>query len=156
MASPQLLSGARGVLKVNNNAAIAFVTNVNVNRQANVRAVHTFGSPAARSVEPLSTGVSLNVGKVIPMNSTTGGSIADRTSDIGIGVEAVISQMLTADDITITLMDSVTDQTVSDVRHCRFAGSSLNLSAQQLAQGSFSMVGLYDQAGGQVADPVGL
>jgi hypothetical protein len=154
VATPQLLSGARGVLKINNGSAVAFVTNVSVNRQASVRAVHTFGSPAARSVEPLSTGVSLSIGKVIPMNNPQGGAV--NTSDIAMGVESVISQMLEASDITITLMDTVTDQIIADVRHCRFAGGSMSLSAQQLAQGSISLVGIYDSAGGQIADPVGL
>jgi hypothetical protein len=152
--SPQLLSGARGLLYINNLRLIAFVTNVSVNRQASVRAVHTFGSPAARSVEPLSTGVSLTIGKVIPMNTPSGGAV--NTSDIAMGIESVITDMLTASDITVTLLDQVTGQIVSDVRHCRFSGGSMNLSAQQLAQGSISLVGIYDAAGGQVADPVGL
>jgi hypothetical protein len=152
--SPQLFSGARGLLKVNNGSAIAFVTQVNVNRQANVRAVHTFGSPAARSVEPLSTGVSLSIGKVIPMNTPSGAPV--NSSDIAMGIESTINQMLSASDISITLMDSVTDQVIADIRHCRFAGGSLNLSAQQLAQGNISLVGIYDAAGGQIADPVGL
>jgi hypothetical protein len=151
---PQLLSGARGALKINNGPAIAFVTDVNVNDQANVRAVHTFGAAHARSVEPLSTGVNVSIGKVIPMNRPDGTPV--NTSNIAMGIESVISQMLTAEDMTVTLFDTVTDQVVADVRNCRFAGGSLGLSAQQLAQGRLQLVGIYNAAGGNVADPVGL
>jgi hypothetical protein len=154
LALPQLFSGARGVLKINNGTAIGYVTDVNVTVQANVRAVHTFGAANARSVEPLSTGVSLSIGKVIPMNKPDG--TAANTSNIAIGIESVISQMLSASDMTITLMDQVTDQVVNDIRNCRFAGGSTNLSAQQIAQGRIQMVGLYDAAGGNIPDPIGL
>jgi hypothetical protein len=155
MARPQLLSGARGQLKINSGTAIAYVTDVNVNVQANVRAVHTFGAPHARSVEPLSTGVTLSIGKVIPMNNVDGTKKVN-TSNIAMGIEAVIQNMLTAEDITVTLMDSVTDQVVADVRNCRFAGSTLGLSAQQIAQGRINLVGIYDAAGGNTPNDIGL
>jgi hypothetical protein len=151
---PQLLTGARGVIKINNGAAIGYVTNVSVNAGANVRAVHTFGAANARSVEPLSTSCSATIGKVIPLNSTTGAAV--NTSNIAMGIESVISQMLSSNDFTLQLMDTETDQVVANLQNCRFAGSSMNLSAQQLAQGNIQIVAIYDQAGGNIADPVGL
>jgi hypothetical protein len=154
MSLPQLFSGARGVLKINNGSAIGFVTDVNVQNGANVRAVHCFGAANAKSVEPLSTNVSVSIGKVIPMNNPTGGAV--NTSNIALGIENVIGQMLKASDISIQLMDQVTDQIVADIRNCRFAGGSTNLSAQQIAQGRIQLVGLYDAAGGNIPDAIGL
>jgi hypothetical protein len=135
-------------------AAVAFVTDVNVNIQANVRPVHTFGASNARSVEPLSTGVTLSIGRVIPINKADGSAV--NTSDIAIGVEPVISLMLAAEDVSIALVDKLTGVTVADVKNCRFAGRSLNLSAQQIAQERIQLIGIYDAAGGQTPDDIGL
>jgi len=153
MARPQLFSGARGSLKVDGRT-LAFVTDVNINVQANVRPVHTFGAPNARSIEPLSTGVTVSLGKVFPVNATDGTVV--NTSSIAIGIEPIISLMLAAEDIIISLQDKLTGVTVADVKNCRFAGRSLTLSAQQIAQERIQLVGIYDAAGGQTVDTIGL
>lgn len=154
MSRPQLLTGARGLLRINGGSPLGVVTDVNVNRATNVRAVHTCGSPNARSVEPLSNGVSVSIGRVFPMNDPTGKSVD--SSDIALGIESIITQMLTAEDITVTLEDGPTGRLAADVRHCRFAGGSLGLSAQQLAQGRINLVGIFDAAGQNVANDIGL
>lgn len=153
MARPQLFSGARGALRVNN-VTQAFVTDVSVNVTSTVRPVHTFGASNARSVEPLSTGVSLSIGRVIPVNRADGTPV--NTSDISIGIEPIISLMLAAEDITVSLTDKLTGVTVADIKNCRFSGRSLNLSAQQIAQERIQLVGIYDAAGGQTPDGIGL
>lgn len=153
MARPQLFSGARGILQING-GTLAFVTDVNVNIQANVRPIHTFGASNARSIEPLSTGVTVSLGRVIPVNTSDGTPV--NTSDIAIGVEPIISLMLSAEDIVISLLDKLTGVTIADVKNCRFAGRSLNLTAQQIAQERIQLVGIYDAAGGQTPDPIGL
>lgn len=153
MARPQLFSGARGSLRVNG-ATLAFVTDVTVNVTANVRPVHTFGAPNARSVEPLSTSVNLTIGRVIPVNRADGSAV--NTSNIAIGIEPIISLMLAAEDISVSLLDKLTGITVVDVKNCRFAGSSKNLSAQQIAQERIQLIGIYDAAGGQTPDAIGL
>jgi len=150
---PQLFSGARGVLTIDGKP-YAFITDVSVNIQANVRPVHTFGSPAARSVEPLSTGASVSIGRVYPVNDKTGAPV--NTSDIASGIEPVISVLLAAEDITVTLKDKLTGATIADVRNCRFAGRSLSVAAQQVAQERIQLVGIFDAAGGNISDPVGL
>ena len=152
---PQLFSGARGQLKVNGQL-IAFVTDVSVNVQANVRAVHTFGAPNARSVEPLSYGVNVTIGRVIPVNKPDGTAVDTSTiSNNFAGIEPVINQMLFAEDITVSLLDSLTDQTVADVRNCRFSGRTLNLSAQQIANERIQLVGIFD-AKDNTDDGIGL
>jgi hypothetical protein len=141
---PQLFSGARGQLFVNN-TLIGFVTDVSVNVQANVRAVHTFGAPNARSVEPLSYGVNVTIGTVVPVNKPDGSPVdASPISAAFGGIEPVISQMLLAEDITITLQDKLTNQTIAQVRNCRFAGDTLNLAAQQIANRRIQLVGIFD------------
>lgn len=150
---PQLFSGARGVLYINN-VAHAFVTDVSVQISANVRPVHTFGAATARSVEPLSTGVSVSLGRVYPVNAADGTAID--TSDIAVGIEPVISQMLLAEDIMVELRDRITGATVAKINHCRFAGRSLSVAAQQIAQERIQLVGIFDGAGGNTSDNVGL
>jgi hypothetical protein len=142
--TPQLFSGARGILQVNGQT-IAFITDVSVSIQANVRAVHTFGAANARSVEPLSYGCNVTIGRVIPVNTTAGAAVDTSTiSPAFNGIEPVISQMLYAEDIEISLLDSITNQTVADIRNCRFSGRTLNLSAQQIANERIQLVGIYD------------
>lgn len=153
MSRPQLFSGARGVLKIDGRT-LAFITDVSINITSNVRPVHTFGAPNARSVEPLSTGASVSIGRVIPVNRADGSAV--NTSDIANGIEPVIALMLAAEDITVSLQDKLTGVTVADVKNCRFAGRSLNLSASQIAQERIQLVGIYDAAGGQTPDQIGL
>jgi hypothetical protein len=150
---PQLFSGARGLLAVDGRV-LGFVTDVSVNIQANVRPVHTFGAPNARSVEPLSTGASLSIGRVFPMNKPDGSVV--NTSDIVLGIEPIINLMLASEDISISLTDKITGRVVADVKNCRFAGRSLNLSASQIAQERIQLVGIYDAAGGNTPDAIGL
>lgn len=150
---PQLFSGARGSLKINGTTK-AFVTDVTVTVQSNVRPVHTFGASNARSVEPLSTGVSVSIGRVYPVNTTTGDPV--NTSNVAEGIEPVISLMLAAEDITVSLQDKLTGVTVADVKNCRFASGTTSVSAQQIAQSRIQLIGIYDAAGGQTPDNIGL
>lgn len=139
---PQLLSGARGQLRIGTKI-LAYVTDVSIDYQADVRAVHTFGSIAARSVEPLRAGpVSVTIGRVIPVNKGDGTAV--NTSAINEGIEPVITQMLSADDISIDLVDKITGGTIASVKNCRFAGRSMNLSASALASERLSLMGIYD------------
>lgn len=152
---PQLFSGARGQLKVNG-LLIAFVTDVSVNIQSNVRAIHTFGAANARSVEPLSYGANVTIGRVIPVNKPDGTAVNTSTvSQNFAGIEPVISQMLLAEDVTVSLLDALTNQTVAEVRNCRFAGRTLNLSAQQIANERIQLVGIFD-AKDNTDDGIGL
>lgn len=142
MSKPQLLSGARGQVKIGNKI-LAYVTDISISSNVNVRAVHTFGSLNARSVEPLQTGpVQITLGRVVPMNNPKGEAVD--TSNIAEGIEPVINQMLTADDISIDLIDRITGKTIASVKNCRFAGSSLNVPASQLATQRIQLMGIYD------------
>jgi hypothetical protein len=150
---PQLFSGARGLLLINGKP-MATVTNVNVSINDSVRAVHTFGAVNARSVEPLSTSASVSIGSVIPVNDPSGKPV--NSSAISAGIEPLIPQMLTAEDITVEVQDKITGQTVAAIRNCRFTNRTFNLSAQSLANASLSLVGIYDSVGGNSPDKLGL
>lgn len=145
---PQLLSGARGQVKVSGKI-LAYVTDVSIDAPAQVRAVHTFGSINARSVEPLQSGpCTVSLGRVIPVNKADGTPID--SSAIAENIEPTIIAMLTADDITVELTDKVTGKTYASVQNCRFAGRSFSLSASNLASERISLMGIYDAgAGGQ-------
>lgn len=139
---PQLLSGARGEILIGNKV-LAYVSDVSLDAPQNVRAVHTFGAVNAKSVEPLQAGpCTVTIGRVVPVNSSTGTAVD--SSAIAEGIEPVIGQMLTADDITVNLKDKITGQTYASVRNCRFAGRQLSVSASQLAQERLQLMGIYD------------
>jgi len=139
---PQLLSGARGEIRIAGKV-LAYVTDVSIDSPTSVRAVHTFGASNARSVEPLQTGpCSVTIGRVIPVNKSDGTAID--SSMIAAGIEPTILAMLTADDITVDLIDKVTGATYASVKNCRFAGRAFSLSAGQMASERISLMGIYD------------
>jgi hypothetical protein len=146
---PQLFSGARGKLIINGTTTIAYVTEVSVTVNSNVRAVHTFGAPNARSVEPLSTSCSVSIGRVVPVNKPTGE--AANTSAINNGIEPIINQMLYAEDISVELQDSITGATIASVKNCRFTGRTLSVGAGNIASERITLMGIYDSANGNTA-----
>lgn len=147
---PQLLSGARGQLKVNGKV-LAMVTDVSIDAPASVRAIHTFGALHARSVEPLQAGpCSVSIGRVIPMNDSKGAAVD--YSAIASGLESTISAMLTADDIEIELFDKLSQKSYAVVKNCRFAGRSVSVSAGNLASERISLMGIYDSASNNTVD----
>jgi hypothetical protein len=149
---PQLFSGARGELKINGEV-IAYVTEVSVTVNANVRAVHTFGAPNARSVEPLSTSCSVTIGRVIPVNKPDGSSV--NTSSIQNNIEPIINQMLFAEDIQVELQDRITKVTVANVKNCRFTGRSLSVGSGNIASERITLMGIYDAANGNTPTQLG-
>jgi hypothetical protein len=155
---PQLLSGARAEIKIGTET-IAFATDVSISLSHNVRPVHTFGAPNARSVEPLSVSpVQISVGRVFPVNKASAANQNDGKVDISTvtkGIEPAINQMLKADDIQIDLKDKITGATVATIKNCRFAGRSLSLSASQLATERLQFIGIYDAASGNTTDKLG-
>jgi hypothetical protein len=149
---PALFSGARGKIVIGGKA-MAFVTSVDVNVAENVRAVHTFGAPNARSVEPLSTTCSVSIGRVIPVNDGQGNPVD--TSAIASGIEPLITLMLQSEDVAVEIVDKITGRTVASIKNCRFAGRSMSVGAQGLASERISMVGIYDAAGNNTPDQLG-
>lgn len=152
---PQLLSGARGEVRVNGKV-LAYVTDVSIDAPQSVRGVHTFGAANARSIEPLSAGpCSVSLGRVIPMNKADGTPID--ASMIAEGIEPTLQQMLVSEDITIDLLDKITGKTIASVRNCRFAGRSMGLSASQLSNERIQLMGIYDSGrdGQNTPDQIG-
>jgi hypothetical protein len=150
---PQLLSGARGKVVVNGQT-LAFITDISVDAPQQVRSVHTFGSPAARSIEPLSAGpCTVTLGGVVPVNKPDGSRVD--SSAIGLGIEPMIQTLLTSDDITVELIDKITGATFASVRNCRFQNRSLSLGASALAQQRITLMGIYDAASGNSPGKLG-
>lgn len=152
-AKPQLFSGARGKLTIvglKGAVTIAYITEVSVTVNSNVRAIHTFGAPNARSVEPLSTSCSVSIGRVIPVNKPDGTSA--NTSSVNNGIEPIINEMLYAEDIQVQLVDRITGVTIADVKNCRFTGRTLSVGASNVATERITLVGIYDAANGNTAN----
>jgi hypothetical protein len=153
---PQLFSGSRGIMTViglNGTKTLLFITDLSISVTNSVRAPHTFGSPAARSTEPLSTSCNLSFGRVIPVN--TGAGAAVDSSMIAIGIEPLINQLTSAEDVQIMLNDEVTGATVANVLNLRFTGRTMTNAAGNLANERVTMIGIYDSASGNTAQ-VGL
>lgn len=157
MARPQLLSGARGVIKRYNPATqsfepIAFATDITVNVRVGNTPTYVMGRMNAGAIDPTSYDVDVSIGRVIPMNApnaqaSNAPSLAPRSQTvtaIGVGLETVVSQMVSAEDIVIAIQDKVTGKYVSAVRGCRFAGRGLRSGATDVGAESINFVGIYD------------
>jgi hypothetical protein len=144
---PQLLSGARGTLTIIGSAGaktLGFITDMSITITNNVRAVHTFGAPNARSTEPLSTSCSVSFGRVVPVNSPTGQNVD--SSMVAMGIEPLISEITTAEDVQVQLNDSVTGASIGNLLNCRFTGRTLSVAAGGVASERVNMIGIYDAA----------
>jgi len=148
---PQLLSGARGVVKINNTTVLAYCTDISIDVSHRVQPVHTFGSINARSVEPIQSGpCTVSIGRVIPVNDSVGNAV--NSSAIATGIEPVLNQMLGAEDITVDLIDKVTNVVYASIKNCRFTGRSLSLGTSGLANERLTLMGIYDSASGNSTD----
>jgi hypothetical protein len=160
---PQLLSGARGVFQKSNPQTgvletVAFVTNVSINRRVGTRVSYVIGRMNGAAHDPLSYDVDVSIGRVLPMNDVNGQSNGSWPSPVANGqasaaaaptmlvngLEPTIAKMTTDDDFVLAIFDAVTGQYVSSVKHCRYAGGSLGLSAGDIGNETLNYVGIYD------------
>jgi len=131
----------------------AYITDFSVSVQENVRQVITFGSPAARSIEPLSTSCSVRIGRVIPLNNADGTPV-----NAGVhqeGLVPTIQDMITAEDMTIEMIDKVTGAVLASVRNCRPTGHTLSMAGAAIGTQNLTFVGIYDSAGDNSPDKLG-
>lgn len=153
MASrPQLLSGARGLIK-NGSTVLAVATDITVNTRHNVRPTYTIGDMNASAIDTLSYDVDVSVGRVIPVNAKDSdanlqsGTETGRTGTITaieLGLETVIALMTSADDLNIVLQDRVTGATIASVKGCRFSGRTESMNATDIANERLNFTGIYD------------
>lgn len=165
---PQLFSGARALISYENSAGkiipMAIATDVSVNTRDNIRPSFVVGQLGPISLEPLSIDVDCSIGRLIPMNGA--GKTGDETGLPGrqpsedgppgdlkgkslvtamdLGLEERINQILTADSIKITIVDSITNKTIAVVREARFSGRSMSLNSSDIGNERMNFVGIYD------------
>lgn len=150
MARPQLLSGARGLIKrYNPNTQqfepLAFATDISVNVRIGNNPTYVMGNMNPRMIDPISYDVDVSVGRVIPMNAPDNSNPRSSTvTAIGIGLETIIAQMVSAEDIVISLQDKVTGKHLTSVHGCRFAGRNIRAGATDIGAESINFVGIYD------------
>jgi hypothetical protein len=150
MAQPQLVSGARGLIQLFNPTnqqfeTIAFSTDINVDVRVGVQQTFVMGRTNAGAIDTLAYDVTVSVGRVIPVNSP--GSLDPRTKGataISAGLETVIAQMVSAEDLSIALLDRVTNKYIVSVKGCRFSGRTMRMSSNQVATETLNFTGIYD------------
>lgn len=157
MASPQLLSGARGLIQALNTdtgqfETLAFSTDITVNVRQGVRQTYVVGRMNPGAIDSLTYDVDVSIGRVVPVNKTATGEgpvTADSARQstataLGIGLEPLIQTFIESEDISIAVQDKVTGVYISSVRNCRFSGRSLGINANDIAQERLNFVGIYD------------
>lgn len=155
MASPQLLSGARGLIQLLDTSTgqfntIAFATDITINTRQGVRQTFVVGRLNAGSVDSLTYDVDVSIGRVVPVNNQGEGAVdetaarPDTATALGIGLEPLIAGFVSAEDLSIALQDKVSGQYISSVRNCRFSGRSLGTNANDIAQERINFIGIYD------------
>lgn len=170
-AKPQLLTGARGLIQKlvdNNYQTIAFATDISVNVRHGVRPTYVVGRMNAGAIDSLTYDVDVSIGRVIPVhkngaNAADGIEFDEKTGKItetsttavhtaiGAGLERIITEIVSADDLVIALEDKVTKKKVANVIGCRFAGRGFNSNAGDLSNERLRFVGIYD-AGAKIDD----
>jgi hypothetical protein len=158
MSRPQLLSGARGIIKVGNNA-LAFVADIIVNIREGVRQTYLLGRMNPGVIDSLSYDVDVSIGRVYPINASNADADFDKIkagkkgidptdqSGITVGIETIIAQMTSADDLEIVIEDR-NSTTISHVHNARFSGRSFTMMAGDVAQERYNFVGIYDSGYG--------
>lgn len=159
---PQLLSGARGLIKyVNSEGAtitLGIATDISINTRESLRPSYVIGQIGPVSIEPLSLDVDCSIGRLVPVNLTTGEY--NSTSALDLGLEERIDKILTSAAIEIQIYDKASagseETLVSSIKEARFTGRSLSVSSGDVAQERLNFVGIYDAAGpDQTADETG-
>jgi len=154
---PQLFSGARGQIEFTDKTGakqiLAFVTDVSISTNDNLRPTYTIGDVNPRTIEPLSEDASASIGRIIPINKAEAqpGAAAqplDKTTAIDHGIEEAIANILSADHVEITIFDKNPSDgslaVVGSLKFARFAGRSFSSSATDLATERYNFVGLWD------------
>jgi len=158
---PQLLSGARGLIKyIDSKGAtqtLGIATDISINTRENLRPSYVIGQIGPVSIEPLSLDVDCSIGRLVPVNLTTG--LPKSVSAIDLGLEEKINEILTTAAIEIQIYDKSSTEgevLVSSIKEARFTGRSLSVSSGDVAQERLNFVGIYDAAGpGQAPDETG-
>lgn len=150
MASPQLLSGARGLIK-NGAVTLAIATDITVNVRHNVRPTYVIGDMNAAAIDSLAYDVDVSVGRVIPVNAKNADSDKGKVtgtnaeiSSIGLRLEAILAKIISASDINIVLQDRVTSAIIASVKGCRFSGRTQSMNANDIANERINFIGIYD------------
>lgn len=150
---PQLFSGARGQIEFTpaggQPVVLAFVTDVSISTNDNIRPSFVIGSVGPRTLEPLSEDATASIGRIIPLNDTAGAALA-KMDAIENQIETTFADVLKADHVTITIYDKNPSSTTNapkvlgSLKYARFAGKSIASSATDLATERYNFIGIWD------------
>jgi hypothetical protein len=147
MSQPQLFSGARGII-YKDEKAIAVAIDITVTVREGVRQTYVMGSYVPAAQDPTSIDVDCSIGRVIPLNPKDATSVTPPITSIDLGLEDKISDVLTAQSLTITIQDKISvggkQNIVASIREARFQGRNLGVNAADIANERLNFVGIYD------------
>lgn len=171
---PQLLSGARGIVKTTaadgSQKTLAVALDISVNVRESVRETYVMGELNPMALDPVAIDVDCSIGRVVPVNRTgaalngakdglvgdaagtaanphvasESNSNASAASAIQLNLEKTISEILTADTIQIDIYDKISGKAIASVKEARFAGRTISTGAGDVASERLNFVGIYD------------
>ena len=160
--TPQLASGARGVVQITDSAGVlktlAVALDINVNVRSSVRETYVMGELNPVSLDPTSIDVDCSFGRVIPISKQTSSAPIDKTNHVArssgdavnpthaveFNAEQLIQNTLTSNSIDIALYDTITNKYLATVKGARFSGRSLSTNTSDIANERLNFVGIWD------------
>jgi hypothetical protein len=159
---PQLFSGARGRIdftdKDGNTQTLAFVTDVSIQSNHNLRPSYVIGDINPKTIEPLGEDASASIGRIIPMNESTSSAAKQKFTAIDWGLEEKVNDMLSAGTVEIVIYDKnpgdpTKPNIVGSLKYARAAGKSMSMSSSDLATERYQFIGIWEGSYGN--DQVG-
>jgi len=149
MSQPNLLSGARGLIKRKSSDGsyepLYVVTSVSISTSIGVRQTFVIGSKNPINSDPVSITARATIGRVIPVNQPTSSSAdQSKVTAIDLKLEEKIFESLEKETLIIEVQDRVTGKTVGALKEARFAGRDMGDSAGDLAGESIRFEGIWD------------
>jgi hypothetical protein len=158
ISSPQLLSGARGLILVQTSAGLsktlAIALDITVTVRYSVKDTYVMSKLNPMGLDPTAIDVDVTIGRCVPVNQqnlstpTTGGWKVNNqdsgTSAIDLGLEEFIANTLTANALVIGIQDNITGAVTSSVQQARFTGRTLSSGAADVANERLNFTGIFD------------
>ena len=146
MAAPKIMNGARAIAQVNGKT-VGWFTNFNYNVAFDTQDAYLLGRLSAAEIDYVA---------VEPVNGSMSGW---RAIDHGPFADArlpTVQQLLTADYLTLTVMDRITGKRICSITGVRLLGEGGGLAARQLSEVTIPYKGLMkSDESVQNAEPAG-
>ena len=148
MAKPQLLSGARAVIKREDGTVLGVATDVTVNVRSAIRRAYVLGSLNPVDNTPISYDVDGTIGSFVPVNALDDAEASIFKSAIAYGLNKPINEILTSEDVNIIVYDKARpgkpEREVMSIRNARLTTDTINVPVDGEATARWAFIGIYD------------